>query len=818
MRLFANKKLFKKIVILLITITLVNALMPLYMVSADADEEFAGALFRPICQFFAGIGDLLVSGLQWIFIGDGEIKTGEIPELKMSTYVIRYSPGVIFSNKVPGLDANFIKPGKERQGEQLAGKATKMPRTYGLNDEELKRVYGFSWDITDDGPIETKSSGGLFGSYKSGVDKANFIYRWDHEDENGNRKTYVLFKQVMDESFGRILTSAFFNNPISKFYMVADLWQTLKNADDWTLYEIDYTIEPTNQVRESTAAELQKVVSKWYKALRMVSLVALLSVLVYVGIRIIISSTGQEKAKYKKMIGDWVAAICILFILNYIMAFTMDIINKIIEVFTSSGLIDGQGADLLMTEIRNNINSQQYSGWTTFTYLILYLVLVIYSIIFTIHYLKRVVYLAFFTMIAPLIAVTYPIDRIKDGQAQAFGTWIKEYTFNAAIPVIHIIIYSALVGSAADLAKSNPLYAVVCISFLIPAEKFFRKLFGFEKATTSGQLGAATGGALIMNAINKMGAKSGKQAAAKAGASAMPRTSGESGYIAPPGGGAPGGAGGAPAGVGAPSGGGVPPTGGSMPSVGKAATSGGTPSGGGMPSATAFGQAINTNYARPKAIKGANKAGWAGLGRRYLNKNTAKKAALLAGRGIAGVTGAALGGTVGLASGIATGDFSNALKYGAAGVGAGFWASNSAIDKTISGVSAVTSFAKSNSDTFVENKWGTDEYNTRNQIKELSNDQEFNKTCKTLGLNGKDKEAAIRMFNNNGITDSDTIKKAMNLQAKTGASQSEVIAAQKIRQQADKDKLKTGEIRASLVSAGLTNSDINRAMSLIDQL
>lgn len=522
MKLFANKKLFKKIVILLITITLVNALIPLHIVSADADEDFAGALFRPICQFIAGIGDLLVSGLQWIFIGDGEIKTGEIPELKMSTYVIRYSPGVIFSNKVPGLDANFISPGftteEERVAKRLAGKATNISKErniyYRLYDSKLDE-FGFNVDNSGK-PIETETSSGWV--FKSGVNKANVIYKWDYED---GKKSYVLFKQVVNENLGELIGSAFFNSAVANRFMLKDLWNTLVNEENWTLYEIDNTVEIIEgEERDSTARQLQVTVSKWYKALRMVSLVALLSVLVYVGIRIIISSTGQEKAKYKKMIGDWVVAICILFILNYIMAFTMDIINRIIEVFTSSNLIDGQGADILMTGIRNNINSNQYSGWTTFTYLILYLVLIIYSIIFTIHYLKRVVYLAFFTMIAPLIAVTYPIDRIKDGQAQAFGTWIKEYTFNAAIPVIHIIIYSALVGSAADLAKANPLYAIVCISFLIPAEKFFKKLFGFEKASTVGQLGAAAGGALIMNAINKMGAKSGKQAAAKAGASA----------------------------------------------------------------------------------------------------------------------------------------------------------------------------------------------------------------------------------------------------------------------------------------------------------
>lgn len=559
---------------------------------------------------------------------------------------------------------------------------------------------------------------------------------------------------------------------------------------NWTLYEIDNSVDETKTVavKESTAAQLQATVSKWYKALRMVALVALLSVIVYVGIRIIISSTGQEKAKYKKMIGDWVAAICILFILNYIMAFTMDIIEKITEVFSLSGLIDVQGADTLMSGIRNNINSNSYSAGTSFTYLILYLVLVIYTIIFTVHYLKRVVYLAFFTMIAPLIAVTYPIDRIKDGQAQAFGTWIKEYTFNAAIPVIHIIIYYALVESAADLAEANPLYAIVCIFFLIPAEKFFRKLFGFEKATTVGNLGAAAGGALIMNAINKMGHKSGKQAAAKAGGSA-PRTDGGGGYIPAPGDGG--------AGVLAPGGAG-------------SKASGGSSGGGGTPTTSAFGQSINA-AARPVGSKGGNIAGIKNVAGRYINKNTAKSLGRLARKAVVGGAGAYAAATAGFLGGALTGDVSNAFKGAAIGAVSGFSGANYLGDKAISGASNVNN-------AFQEGKLGTDEYNTRNQIKELSSDSEFNKICSSLGINGKGKEAVVRAFNANGITDSNSIKKAMNVQARTGASQSEIIAAQKIRQQAQREGKKRKDIIDGLKSDGINNKQIERAMSLIDML
>ena len=803
MKLFANKKLFKKIVILLVTITLVNALMPLHMVSADADEDFGGALFRPICDFIAGVGDLVISGLQWIFIGDTNIKTGEIPELNMSTYVIRYSPGVIFSNKVPGLDANFINPGSSDSAKELSGKAEPIGETWNIDDKRLLN-YGFNYENME--AVHTNTEGNRVVFVKTGVDKANTIYRWSYTGDDKIERDYILFRQISDQDIMWDVSWLATNVISPILYSLAFLSSVIDEnktlLSGWKLYEIDTKANPIEGVvKESTAEQLQGTIAKWYKALRMVSLVALLSVLVYVGIRIIIASTGQEKAKYKRMIGDWLVAICILFVLNYIMAFTMEIVEQITKFFATSNLIDPvDGADKLMSGIRNNIVSQQYSGVTTFTYLLLYLTLVVYTVIFTIHYLKRLVYLAFFTMIAPLIAVTYPLDKIKDGQAQAFGTWIKEYTFNAAIPVIHIIIYSALVGSAADLAQSNPLYSIICISFLIPAEKFFRKLFGFEKASTTSQLGAAAGGAVIMNAINKMGAKSGKQAAEKAGAS-TPRTV-SNGYAASIGVGDGGATGPAPAGP-APTGpapagpapAGPTPAG---PAPAGPAPAGPAPAGpvqsgsaqagpaSASPTPTGSAQAGLTQAGDAGTLRNANiygptmgkalgstkgiRRGMAAVGRRFFNKNTAKSAGRLARKGLLGVAGAGLGATAGLVAGISTGDFSNALKYGAVGAGAGFSGANYAGDKLLAGEKSVR-------ETFKEGAIGEDEYSNLKSDKEFYESEEFRRMVNNYDLELKDEKGnlitgkgrtaamrnAVQTYRDNGITDTTKISTAIQL-------------------------------------------------------
>ena len=112
----------------------------------------------------------------------------------------------------------------------------------------------------------------------------------------------------------------------------------------------------------------------------------------------------------------------------------------------------------------------------------------------------------FLTLVAPLVALTYPIDKLNDGKAQAFNTWIKEYIFTALLQPFHLILYSILMGSALGIATTNPIYALLVIAFMGPAEKMLRKFFGFDKASSPGtlsQAGAMFGGAAAFKMLQK---------------------------------------------------------------------------------------------------------------------------------------------------------------------------------------------------------------------------------------------------------------------------------------------------------------------------
>ena len=597
----------------------------------------------------------------------------------------------------------------------------------------------------------------------------------------------------------------------------------LTGATNLSDAEENLTTGTETVVHSSTAGQLQSSISTWYKTLRMIAIVGLLSVLVYVGIRILISSTGQDKAKYKKMLADWVAAMCILFLLQYVMVFTMQMTKKVIEIFDTENMVRYEDSnkerpyDYLISTVRAELgetNDSTESFAEIFAYIVIYIVLVIYTMVFLWQYLKRVVMLAFLTMIAPLIALTYPLDKIKDGQAQAFTMWIREYVFNALLPVIHTIIYYMLVSSAINFIVDggNWLYAIVAVGFMMPAEKFFRKMFGFDKASSIGQLGAAAGGAMVMNAINKLGSKSGS--GGNSGGSSdigSGKTKSSTRFIQPPGGNPqpenqqPG----------------NPQPGNQQPGNPQPGNQqpGNPQPGNPQPGVLNYGQTVKTGQPKPAWSVAGVKAGLKGVGEKYINKPNAVKAGKWAGRkfrrAAIGAAGAATMGAFGLAAGIASGDVSKVFQYGGAAALVGAKGANSLGDK-------LTNIEKQNREEFKENAWGTDEYNMRNSVKELNMDSDFIKTCNQLGLDKDQREEAIRMFHANGITSADDIKNAMEVRARNGVSQEKIIAATKLHKSLSKSywgqPKNQDDFKQNLIRQGVNPLEAEEAVKLIGDL
>lgn len=420
----------------------------------------------------AGVAKLVVAGVTFA-ISYQALAGSSLPDITLiPTYTI--SPEEIFQGKILLFDVNIFNP-KEVYVEVVKGDNT---ASYKLTE--------WNATTTDDKGNETYSN----DKRKEGYEIKYYYYL---KDPNGNKS----------DDNNRITTSA--NN---------------------------------------SAYELKGVISKWYYTVRNISIVVLMVVLLYVGIRIIISTVASEKAKYKQMLTDWVIGMCLVFMMQYIMVFannfTESITNLLVSVSeTDKHVIQVNDAPSKLREglekngmeefvHGNNIEvptnlmgkvrmlAQEQNGTSSYVgYAICFLVLVIYTIVFTITYAKRLLYMMFLTIIAPLVAVSYPLDKMGDSKSQAFDMWLKEYIFNLLIQPFHLLLYTILISMAFDLAGTNIIYSLVAIGFMVPAEKLLRKMFGFDKASTPGFLQGATGTAMAMSAMHGLERLAGKGPGAK---------------------------------------------------------------------------------------------------------------------------------------------------------------------------------------------------------------------------------------------------------------------------------------------------------------
>lgn len=464
---------------------------------------FASGIFGFIGNFFTSSekGELSVDNY----------KTADYPDvLYLPIYTITAEE--IFKGNITMFDVDFFNP-----------KEIYVKRKVALSEQ----VDPNTWEITEAG-IKYKNE-----NYPS-MDDAYFKWVLAHRVDMQNMG--VGMRDDIQANYEKnSMTKAEFDQYITiKPTKVSDLSkEQLEKADIEYYYYLDDNGKEIRTSMDNTASALSGVISKWYNALRNIALVLMMSILLYIGIRMLLSTVSADKAKYKQMLVDWLVGMCLLFFMHYIMAFSVTLNNKFIGVINTvnggsysvsfeghkklregmkelklSEYMDKDGNVTWPTNLMGKVRiaAEMRHGRVSFIgFALCFIVLVFYTVFFAFTYLKRVIYLAFLTIIAPFIAMTYAIDKVNDGQAQGFNKWLKEYIFNLLIQPLHLLLYTMLVSSVFSFASQNIWYMLVAIGFLIPAEKLLRSLFGFEKATTPGSLaGAAVGAGLISNGLGKL--------------------------------------------------------------------------------------------------------------------------------------------------------------------------------------------------------------------------------------------------------------------------------------------------------------------------
>lgn len=242
-----------------------------------------------------------------------------------------------------------------------------------------------------------------------------------------------------------------------------------------------------------TFDNLRKNVAAWYYGLRNLSIVILLLILLYVGIRMVISTVASEEAKYKKMFKDWVVSLLMVFVMHYIMVFTIEVNKVLVSILYTSMDMDTTTWGIYMGQLLSDCFHWSFTVGTGS--MVVYGIMIGVTFVYLFMYVKRMLTVGFLIIISPLITVTYAVDKMRDGKSQALDTWLKEFVFNILIQPFHCIIYLVFVSTAINIMRTaqsmaSSILAVIMVLFMNQAEKIVKKIFNFQAGSLADVAGS----------------------------------------------------------------------------------------------------------------------------------------------------------------------------------------------------------------------------------------------------------------------------------------------------------------------------------------
>lgn len=245
-----------------------------------------------------------------------------------------------------------------------------------------------------------------------------------------------------------------------------------------------------NTEGENVIISLRKNIAIWYAAFRNLVIAILFVILIYLGIRMAITSIAEEKAHYKKMLVDWFISFVIVMVIHYFLVIVLGLNDHIIKALKESV----QSTDI--GSVYEKVKELAYGsvkfteGWYG---TIMYIALIWFMVKFAWKYAKRMLTGYILIMLSPLVAISYALDKIRDNKAQSLGKWMKEIAYTILIQAVHCLIYVTFVsGIIAQIiaGESNILQVigvtvllVIAIKFMETAENIFKTIFGFESSS-----------------------------------------------------------------------------------------------------------------------------------------------------------------------------------------------------------------------------------------------------------------------------------------------------------------------------------------------
>ena len=257
-----------------------------------------------------------------------------------------------------------------------------------------------------------------------------------------------------------------------------------------------------NKLLETPSLEkgMLSLVGEYYAVFRSIAIVFYLIMLLYIGIRIVMKSTARDKDKFKAMLMDWLIGVIMLLFFPMVIK-GLILANESLVRILKDRVVNGQdisggvsspsanvepqlliamgqkseeGGSGLMMEFRTKAVK---TGNLGYGFVYIYLLIKLFG--FLIFFFKRLITILFLILMFPFVAVSYCLDKVKDGTAQIFNNWFKELLLNiftqffqAVLWVIVMFVVNALIAGS-----SNIVVICIGIGFVSKGDMLLRALF-----------------------------------------------------------------------------------------------------------------------------------------------------------------------------------------------------------------------------------------------------------------------------------------------------------------------------------------------------
>ena len=283
-------------------------------------------------------------------------------------------------------------------------------------------------------------------------------------------------------------------------------------------------------VSSSLVSQFKDNVSEWFNNFQGIALITYVVLLLYVGLRILISVGGKQQSKYKEMLVAWGQGLILLVVFPLAIKYAIEINHALVQQIESSRFeaFEAIGVSATAGEMKSTVNAVEdltvdngenigyaitanpFNGHKDDSYMaymactaeetrklvdaIVYCIMVFQFIMLLIAYYKRLMQFAFLMAIYPIVMIMYPIDKVGDGNAQSFGVWSREIMMNIFMQVFHAIVYVFVIGVVYAAGMSGSwLLAIVGITFLFKGEELLRTLLGPGETQTAQSLKKTAG-------------------------------------------------------------------------------------------------------------------------------------------------------------------------------------------------------------------------------------------------------------------------------------------------------------------------------------